>query len=437
MASRWSLVFLCWYICVLCVQPQNRFVFLHPFRIADICVAGAVGFHFLAASERGRPFLRMGPATITALLLMFFSFISLHIGPFMPSSAWNSDIDIIYKNSLVLILVEAMAFNVKRVWMVQMTLMFSTLWWVKGGLRLSGADATYSGDRIMGPAVSLIENPNGFAYMMTVMIPLYLYLFQTTKHKVVKWGFLALALMAVWIVLETGSRTGLLALIAVGVFLLPKYGSKYKGALSVAAIVIFLFTTAMGSMNVERFKSIPEAFRGFMGSGEEEIDPADMTQDQQSAYERRMKNKHTLNLILQYPLFGVGLQSDDERIWDLGDEFSFATGQVHNEILYAGKQMGIIGMGLYLSFLTTILMCGLRVQRATKSWWPDVSDLGWTFKMQALVFAVGGFFSPIPWNPLYLIIAGSASALLANIRELGDQGHNPTLPNYRGGVPAD
>jgi hypothetical protein len=61
------------------------------------------------------------------------------------SSAWNNFLDIIVKNSLLLIMVEALAFSVERVWAVQMTTLFCTFWWVKGGLRLSAMGATYSG----------------------------------------------------------------------------------------------------------------------------------------------------------------------------------------------------------------------------------------------------------------------------------------------------
>lgn len=425
MAGKWSFRLLLWYICILCVQPQNRFLFLYPLHIADISIMGAAALHFLAASQEGRPFLRFGPATIIGILLMFFSLCSLYMGPMQTNSAWNSDIDIIYKNCFVMILVEAMAFTPQRVWAVQSSILFSTLWWVKGGLRLSAAGATYSGDRLMGPAVSLIENPNGFAYLMTLMLPLYLYFYQKAPHRMLRYGFLGLALAAVYIILQTGSRTGLLALFAVGAFLLPKYGREHKSTLVVATLVIIVFSTSIGALNVERFKSIPESIKSFFSGEEEDADPTQMTQDQQSAWERKMKNKHTLALIMAYPVFGVGIQADDALMWD---EFPFAVGQVHNEILYAGKQMGFIGMGLYLALLFTLYRSGARAQREARYTWPVLADLGWTFKMMAVVIAVGGFFSPIPWNAVYLVIVGSASALWYNMKTEGATGAVAAMP---------
>jgi hypothetical protein len=401
------------YITILLVQPQNRFLFLHPLRIAMLSMIIASVLHIMSASQDGRPIIRFGPATITALLLMLFSMISLHFGAMQTFHGWNPNIDIIIKNCICLILIEAMATTVERVWAVQATLMLGTLWWVKGGLRLAASGATYGGDRIMGPAVSLIENPNAFAYLLTVMIPLYLYFYQKTPNKWLRWGFLGLALISVYIVLQTGSRTGLLALIAVGAFLLPKYGAHHKRTLIGSAIAIVFISSSIGAMNVERFRTIPNSIRSFLAGDAEEKPVYLMNADEQSAWERKMKNKHTWALIKDYPVFGVGIQPNQSLV---GDKYGFAKGQVHNEWLYAGMQMGFIGVGLYVSLMATIFYFGWRVEKRMKHVWPALSDLGWTFKMQGVVFLVGGSFSPIPWNPLYLVIAGSASAMWLNIQ---------------------
>jgi len=412
--SRWAFRFLLFYIAILCVQPQNRFTFLHPLQIADISIALTVLLHFVSHQETGRPLIRMGPGTITAILLMFFSFVSLHMGELMSSSAWNPDIDIIFKNCTVLILIEAMAFNVRRVWAVQATIFLSVLWWLKGGLRLAASGATYSGDRLMGPAVSLIENPNAFAYMLAMVTPLYLYFYQQSKNKWIKLGCLGGAIVCMYLILETGSRTGLVAIGSVAIFLLPKYGAKHKVALSVAGVAVFFLSTLVGSSNIDRFKSIPTQIKEFLSGGAEEKDVSEMNQDEQSAWERKMKNIHTWKLIMDYPLFGVGIHADDDKV---REKYNFASGQVHNEILYAGKQMGMIGMGIYLSLVITLFSAGRYAQKRMKNIWPAASDLGWTLKMQSIVLITGGFFSPVSWNAMTMILVGSASALYMSIKE--------------------
>lgn len=404
--SLWAFRFLLWYICILMVQPQNRFPFLWPFHIADISVVLAVGLHVTSMLTEHKPVVRFGAATATGLVLFVAALASLHIGAFQVSSAWNDYIDILAKSVLVMILVEAMARTPERVWAVQTTMMLASLWWIKAGLRLSAAGATYADDRLMGPAVSLIENPNGFAYMMCVLIPLYLYFFQQSQHKYVKIAFLAVAMAGVYIVFETGSRTGMMILIFQAMFLVPKYGAGHKTALIVMGISVFFLLTITGGMNIQRFKSIPESVVSFL-TGQYK-DERDVTQEEQSAQERRMKNRDTWELIKEYPLFGAGIAPREDMF---RHKYPFATGQVHCEILMAGRQMGAVGMTLYAVLLIILFFNGLRIQRLAAGWWPAMSDLGWTFKMQAVVFLVGGAFSPLPWNTPELILVGSVSSL--------------------------
>lgn len=418
MLSKWAFVSLMWYICILCVQPQNRFLFLYNLHIADIAAGMAVVLHAVSASQEGRPIIRLGPATVLALALLVCSYISLHTGVFQTWSTWNPNIDIIFKNSLVLILIEATAYNVNRVWGVQFTLLMATLWWVKAGLRLSAAGATYSGDRIMGGAVSLIENPNAFAYLMAVMLPIYIFFFQQEeRRKWLRYGFLGLVFAGVFIIFQTGSRSGFIALICLAVVLIPRFAAQYKAQVVVGGLVMYWVVSMVSPGNIERFRTIPQSIAGFLHREEETGIEAkavsEMTQEEQSAWERRMKNKHTWELIKMYPVFGVGIDANDSMI---PAELPLATGQVHNELLYAGKQMGFIGMGIYLGLIGTLIVRGYLVLRLCRNWWPTCANLGWTLMLQGVVFVSGGFFSPISWNPLFLILAGSASALLTNLK---------------------
>ena len=149
--NLWGFRFILWYICILLVQPQNRFTFLWPLRIANLAFILGVGLHVLSCMEEKRSLLRAGPGTILAFTLLFFSALSQNFGVFQKSPAWNPYLDIIVKNALLLIMIEGMATTVQRIWAVQMTSLFCTLWWIKGGLSLSAAGATYgSGDRLMG-----------------------------------------------------------------------------------------------------------------------------------------------------------------------------------------------------------------------------------------------------------------------------------------------
>lgn len=418
--ARWAFRLMLFYICILFIQPQNRFLFLYPLHIADISVIGGFVLHVLSATQSGRPIIRFGPATIIAFLLMVFSLISLYTGAFQLSSAWNSHIDILFKSVIVMVMIEAMVDTVPRAWMVQAAVFLATLWWIKGGVRLIAAGSTFSGERIMGPAVGLVENPNGFAYMLCVMLPLYFYFFEQAKKRWEQAATLALIICAVYIILNTGSRTGLVTMGVMLLFITPRYGRRHKTMLTVSAVAMVILVPTIGGMNMQRFKSIPESVGSFL-SGETKVTD-DLNQDQQSAQERSLKNRDTFALIREYPLFGVGMAPDEAQI---ETQWPFATGQVHCEILMAGKQMGIFGMGLYLSLLITLFTSGRYIQRQAASW-PQVADLGWTFKVQAVAILVGGAFSPIPWNAVTFILVGSASALSLVVSRLPMPASAPT-----------
>lgn len=403
--SLWAFRCMLWYICIMFVQPQNRFAFLWPLRIANVAFILTVALHIFSCLEKNQPFIRLRPATILALLLIFFAFVSQHFGLYQVSSAWNSYLDIIVKNALLVILLEPMLTSIERVWAVQMTMLFSTLWWIKGGVRLAQAGATYAGDRLMGAAVSMIENPNGFAYMLCVFLPFYLYAYQQATKTWIRYSFLAVVIAALYIIFETGSRTGIVVLVAIGIFLVWRYLRYHiRGAL-IITIGIICILPLTGERNIQRFKTIPDSVLTFFGKEDEKPEYL-MTQDEQSAFERRMKNKYTWVLIKDHPVFGVGVNPNAQQYIS---RYPYTSGQVHSEVLMAGRQMGFIGMGLYFGFIWCALWGGYRIRKEVKDW-PAVADLGWTFQIQALAILVGGFFSPYAWHPPMMILAASASS---------------------------
>lgn len=141
-----------------------------------------------------------------------------------------------------------------------------------------------------------------------------------------------------------------------------------------------------------------------------------MNQDEQSADERARKNEHTWGLIMEHLFFGVGINPDESRF---AARWPMATGQVHCEILMAGKQLGLIGMGLYVAYWCILLVGGGLVRLRARGLGP-IADLGWTFQLQGLCIVVGGSFCPLAWHPPLMILAASVSALLSNLANPDD-----------------
>ena len=370
---------------------------------------GAVGLHIMACVQDRRPIVRFGPATIVSLLLLMFAFLSQYIGEYQKTSAWNPSIDIIVKNAALCILLEAMLTSIRRVMATQLVLLVSTLWWLKAGLRLAQAGATYSGDRLMGAAVGMVENPNSFAYFLCVFLPVYLWLYRNSRCRWEQWAFLAGAMADMYIVFKTGSRTGLLTLGVLAFFLIPHYGRNNPKVLALMAVAIALLLPMSGARNIQRFKTIPKSMASFLGFSSAEAREGPVNQDAQSADERARKNEHTWGLIKEHLLFGVGVSPDYQRI---PSRWGMARGEVHCEILMAGRQMGLIGMGLYVSYWAILLVGGGCIRWRNKQTWPALADLGWTFQLQGVCLIAGGSFCPSAWNPPMMILAASVSALL-------------------------
>ena len=397
------------YIVVLFVQPQNRFTFLWPLHIADLSFMGAVGLHIMACVQDRRPIMRFGPATLVSVLLLMFAMLSQYIGEYQISSAWNAYIDIIVKNATLCILLEAMLTSVQRVMATQLVVLTATFWWIKAGVRLAQAGATYSGDRLMGAAVGMIENPNSFAYFLCVFLPVYLWMSRHCRRRWERWAFLAGAVADMFIVFKTGSRTGLFTLCILGLFLLRHYGRHNFKNLALFVVAVSVLLPMSGERNIQRFKTIPQSVKSFLGLGKAEEREGPRNQDEQSANERARKNEHTWGLIKEHLLFGVGIRPDTSRY---PSRWGMAKGEVHCEILMAGRQMGLIGMGLYVAYWAILLIGGGGIRFRVRQTWPALADLGWTFQLQGVCLIAGGSFCPSAWNPPMMIFAASVSALL-------------------------
>ena len=398
---------LLFYITIAFVMPQVRFRFLWPLQIANISAISAMVLHVVSAAHEGSPLIRFGPATILVIFLSICSLFSHYTGLMVTDTSWNDLIADTLKNCIIVVLIEAMAYNVQRVWAILASVMLSTLWWLKAGVRLTLGGGFLEGSRILGPAVGLVENPNAFAYFMSVTLLIYMLFYQQATRKWVRGVLLTMFFLGVYSVFNTGSRTGLLTLITVGIIIVLKYGGRYKKSLLLSAVVIYFVFVALDPSNIARFKTIGPTYRMFF-LGEYEGDYKDLNPDELSALMRAWKNRDTWRLIKNYPLFGVGFNPSPQLV---AEEYGWAGGRTHSEPLAAGKQMGFPGMGMYFSFHLILFMLGLKVMMSSRRTWPAVSSMGWTFMLLSPALMVGGYFGINPWNIYLMIMAAGASSL--------------------------
>jgi len=419
MNNTWSFRFLMWFVLWLMTQPHFRFPFLVPFHCADILFAGAFGLHVLYSMSNNKNIIYMGPVTKMALTLLGLAMVSHFFNPAQKSIAWNGEIDIILKVVVVIILLEAQVDSVYKAAAVIGTLCLGSMWWIKGGVRLSQAGATMTGDRIMGVNVSMISNPNELAYVMCIMIPALFFFYAISRKKLYQWGFIALIGAAAFVVLRTGSRTGLVALTLSLVFMGPRMLKKHKEFVTIALVGGFFLIGAIGASNIERFKAMRVTAIAFFTKSS--VPLAELNQDELSAASRMTKIIDTAKLVaFHYPVLGVGTNPKVTAATDLG--LGFAKGKVHSEPFMAARQMGIGGFILYYLFLYKPFMAGRRMHRYLQDSWPEMATMGWALQGMLVAVAVGGLFSPSAWNFPHML---TASVCLITSEMLAKEGLLP------------
>jgi O-antigen ligase len=105
----------------------------------------------------------------------------------------------------------------------------------------------------MGPAVGLMDDPNAFAYMVVIIVPIYMYMTRFTTNKWVGRGYLLMTLLSVYIVIETGSRSGFVAMLAMGFLLTTHHWRNQKKNIVLAILgvaLIFPLTTESNRQRV-------------------------------------------------------------------------------------------------------------------------------------------------------------------------------------------
>lgn len=404
--STWSFRLILFYLLILFTQPHFRFTFLIPFHLGDLTFGGGVVLHVFDCISKGKKIIRLSAVTKMCLLILTLSVVSHFFNVNASNTEWNPLIDSIFKVCLIIMVLDAQTDSIYRASAITAVLALGTLWWLKGGVRLAQAGATWgSGDRLMGANVSIIQNPNDFAYLTAFFLPAYFLFFQLAGKRYLKLGCLAAFFIGTYIVLQTGSRTGFLCLLTVYSFYFPVFLKRHKPFLvaGAAGIMVMLGLVSIGGAGL-----IPEGnLKRIAGIGNlilEIFDPEKAkVQDEMSVVERedadsgRIRYKKamaTLSLVLKHPLMGVGTSPRTEVF----EGNYLVYGMVHTESLVAGRIMGLPGIVIYLATLYLPFRWGRDVRRMTADTWPQLANFAYALQAQALVILVGGAFSPSVFN---------------------------------------
>ena len=265
---------------------------------------------------------------------------------------------------------------VQLVWVVALSVGF---YGVKGGIFTL---LTGGGQRVWGPAGSLLEGNNELGVALVMIVPLLYFMYQTVAQRWLKWGMIFCFLTCCMAILGTQSRGALLALLAMAAVL------GFKGKRPV------LTTAMLGLLVVLAIAFMPDSWTTRMDSIQ------DFRQDE-SAMARLYTWQTLWNLALDRPLVGAGFGTDKPMIYALygpAQVGGYTFGRVyvaHSIYFQALGEHGFPGLFLYLLLGVTTWRTANRIARQTKD---DPEFSTWVPLLMRAVqvslagFAVGGAF---------------------------------------------
>ncbi|MGH9794474.1 MAG: O-antigen ligase family protein [Candidatus Acidiferrales bacterium] len=240
--------------------------------------------------------------------------------------------------------------------------------------------------RARGWVGGIFENPNDYAFAIALVFPVAVCFFLHTRNPLGKlfWGTSSLAM--VYVVFETLSRGGLLALAVAVMAILWEYGFRQKRyALLVvfAASLIVLIGAAPGAF-VNRVHSMVDFTKDQTGSG----------------WARRALLEESIRTALANPLFGVG-----------PGNFQIVSGNwhgAHNTYTQLGSEAGLPAALFFILLLYGGITQTRRLRLNATN--PEVKTLAIALNASLTCYAVGAFFADTGYHFFpYLFLAYAAS----------------------------
>ncbi len=354
---------------------------------------------FLFSKER-KPF----PVTpITLVYMSFFlwmSFTSLFAmnTPEIVLARWIFVAKIHLMLLVTLLLIRGREQIETMVWVVTASIGF---YGVKGGIWtvLTGGNV----GRVWGPSDSMVQDNNGLALALVVLVPFVYYLYQVSSRRLVRWGLAFSGVAICFSILGSQSRGAFLALLAMSFML----AFKGKRPFLMSFLLVAVLSTAILSMP-ERWTSRMETIQ---------------TYDQDASAMSRITTWKTLwNLAINQPIVGAGFRTDNPLVFTLyaPPEWSGQVLVAHSIYFEVLGEHGFPGLFLYLGLFFLSWMRAGKLALLTRDdaeFGPWVPLLMRMVQVSLIGFAVGGAFLSLVHFDLPYYILSFVILVDATVRE--------------------
>ncbi|MDH3637494.1 MAG: putative O-glycosylation ligase, exosortase A system-associated [Gammaproteobacteria bacterium] len=271
------------------------------------------------------------------------------------------------------------------IWVIVVSLGF---FGVKGGIFSILTGGNYL---VMGPPDSMIPENNSLAVALLMTLPLFRFLQLSYTQKWIKYALLAAMALTMLAILTSFSRGALIAILAMGVFMILKTPYRFRIGLVMLVMLPFMFAF-MPDAWYERMATI-ETYR---------IDS--------SAMGRINAWYFAYNLVKDFPYMGGGFDTFTAELYIRYAPDPLTVLDSHSIYFEALAEQGFIGLGLFLMLgIMTFRMCSWVIKNTKEH-----EDLRWAYNLTSMLqislvaYAVGGIFLGLAYYDLYYHIIGMA-----------------------------
>ncbi|MBM4439384.1 MAG: O-antigen ligase family protein [Candidatus Rokubacteria bacterium] len=381
---------------VLFVAPQNLIPALEPLMLAKLAVAFAGIGYLVNRAVTGAPLTVMTAPVKWVLVLAVIGVLSIPAG-YWPGGSVNVYTELFGKSIAIFILIANVVDTQERF----RIFVGSMIGW--GAFTAINAVGNYltgrldpTGQRIAGYESPLAVNPNDLALTMNILIGLAIGLLPVLRSRGKR--LLLIAGMGIMVagVIVSFSRSGFVTLGVVGAFWAARRLRERGGrALPSIALVVLVVVLAVPAGYSDRLATIVHTEADTTGSADE----------------RWQTMMTAVHLIAERPVLGYGLGNNLHVSVDRGG----LSREAHNAYLKLGAELGVAALVVYVLFLFSSIGAARAVRkffRAREDGW-ELGRLAGGVELALIAFAVGAFFSPVPYHFYAYYPAGLAVAIFA------------------------
>lgn len=347
-------------------------------------IVGVITFAAVVFSREPKRF-PVCAVTITLLIFIFWQLVTT-VFAIYPGPAWDQLDQILKIQAGVLLTLVVMQDKQRIIWLVRVIALSIAFYGVKGGLftlRTGGEGM------VLGPPGGFIAGNTEISLAITMAAPFVFYLAEMAERRWVRWSlFAALGLCAV-AVIGSYSRGGLLAIIAMGLFLWLKSNRK--------ALLLFLIPPLVAGIMV----FAPERWH-------QRMDTIATYQEDNSAMGRINAWGFALNLAKDRPVTGGGYGVFTPEAFARWSPNLAGFHDAHSIWFKVLGEHGYVGLFLYVLLWWYAWKTAKKIIRVSKR----DKDLRWAGSLAAMVqvslvgFFVGGSFLGLSyWDFPYLLAA--------------------------------